>query len=318
MSFRPQPAQWLELLVVREDLSVALDVLARSARVELQSNGETSEPILLPEYRQLLDEFDSLARRYDRYWPDPSANPGDERAEPHAMLEDGVRRVRAWAGAAAASVEELELQDNRRHDLALLANLFRDTGEILPPLDSLTGAGPMLAVRLYLLSSEDWPTGLPSTVLTQRLQSHDGIFLLAVGLEQEIAELGSQLESARARPVEIPAALPASPRAAGDEIRSQLEATADEIETLSAALERLHERHDLADAIADIEFVRWYINNVPQLASTENFAWITGWTTDSDEEALLRRLADVDVKGLIRITAGGGERNSDSARNDDR
>jgi V/A-type H+-transporting ATPase subunit I len=303
VSLRPQPAQWFELLVVREDLGAALDVLARSARVELQSHGETSEPILLPDYRQLLDEFDTLARRYDRFWPDPSANPEDERAEPHVMLEDGVRRVRAWAEAAAAGVEKLELRENRRHDLTLLANLFRDTGEIMPPLDRLAGAGPILAVRLYHLPADDWPTGLPSTVLIQRLQSQDGVFLLAVGLEQEIAELGSQLESARARPVEIPAALPASPRAAGDEIRLQLDATADEIGGLSANLERLHEHHDLADAIADIEFVRWYINNVPQLASTENFAWITGWTTDSDEEALLRRLADVDVKGLIRITA---------------
>ena len=166
MSFRPQQAQWFELLVVREDLGVTLDILARSARVELQSHGESREPILLPEYRELLDEFDSLGRRYDRFWPEPGADTEDERAEPHAMLEDGLCRVRAWAEAASASVERLEQLDHQLHDLALLANLFRDAGENLPALDSLAGAGPMLAVRLYHLPADDWPSGLPSTVLT--------------------------------------------------------------------------------------------------------------------------------------------------------
>lgn len=303
MSLRPQEANWFELLVVREDLGTALDILARSARVELQSHGETKEPILLPDYRQMLDEFDTLARRYDRFWPPANADPEDQRAEPHAMLEDGLRRVRGWAEDAGASVNQYEKQDHRLHDLRLLEGLFRNTAEILPDLDSLAAAGPMLAVRLYLLPSDEWPSGLPTTVITQRLTSPDGLFLLAVGLEEAVAELGSQLESARARPIELPAELPASPQDAAARIAEQLRETTTEIRHLEAVLEQAHQRHGLADAIADIEFVRWYINNVPQLASTENFAWITGWTTDSDEEALLRRLADEDVKGLMRMTA---------------
>ena len=303
MSLRPRQANWFELLVVREDLGAALDILARSARVELQSHGETKEPILLPDYRQKLDEFDALARRYDRFWPAANADPDDQRAEPRAMLEDGMRRIRAWAEDASGSVAQLEKQARHLDDLRLLERLFRDAAGTLPDLDSLAAAGPMLAVRLYLLPSDEWPSGLPTTVITQRLTSPDGVFLLAVGLEDTVLELASQLESARARPVELPAELPASPREAVPRIGDQLRETTAEIRRLEYVLERIHERRDLADAIADIEFVRWYINNVPQLSSTENFAWITGWTTDSDEEALLRGLADEDVKGLMRMAA---------------
>ncbi len=303
MTLRPQQANWFELLVVREDLGAALDVLARSARVELQSHGETREPILLPDYRQKLEDFDALARRYDRFWPRASANPEDRRAEPHAMLEDGLGHVRAWTADASASVEQLERQEDRLHDLRLLETLFRDTAEILPDLDSLAAAGPMLAVRLYHLPTDEWPTGVPTSVITQRLTSPDGIFLLAVGLEDAVLELGSQLETARARPVALPPDLPAPPKEASRHIGEQVRETTAEIDSLKQALERVHERHGIADAIADIEFVRWYINNVPQLASTENFAWITGWTTDASEEALLRQLADEDVKGLMRMTA---------------
>ena len=54
MSLRPQPAQWFEMIVIRDDLSAALDLLSRSARVELQSQGEVHAPLLTPESRELL------------------------------------------------------------------------------------------------------------------------------------------------------------------------------------------------------------------------------------------------------------------------
>ena len=37
MSLRPVPARWFEVLVMRDDLTAALDVLARSARVHASS-----------------------------------------------------------------------------------------------------------------------------------------------------------------------------------------------------------------------------------------------------------------------------------------
>ena len=76
-----------------------------------------------------------------------------------------------------------------------------------------------------------------------------------------------------------------------------------DIAATKSELASLHERHDLADAIADAEFVRWYVDTVPDLASTENFAWITGWTSESEDEALLSMLADAGVKGLFRLQA---------------
>jgi len=66
MSLRPSPASWFEVLVLRDDLTAAIDALARSSKVELQSHGESRTPLLMPECRERLVEFDELRQRYGR------------------------------------------------------------------------------------------------------------------------------------------------------------------------------------------------------------------------------------------------------------
>ncbi len=195
MSLRPQPTRWFELLVMRSELSAAIDLLARSARVELQSHGEAPGPLSLPECREMLEEFDALEQRYGRYWPTPRAHDPDERAEPHDMLEGAMMRLRRWALHARDPVERLQDLDRRREDLRLLKALFRDDASRLPNMKALSQAGPMLKVCLYRLATDEWPQVVPETVITHRLSRPDHVFLLAVGLAEEIAALERQLET---------------------------------------------------------------------------------------------------------------------------
>jgi len=287
---------------MREDLGAAMDVLARTARVELQAHGETRAPPPTPGIRELLDEYDALENSFARYWPLPVARQGDEHREPPAMLEDAVARLRAWAAEARDPVKRLEALDRLGEDQQLLATLFRDAGASLPDLDSLSRAGPMLRTCLFRLATEEWPQALPSSVIVQRINTADHVFLLAVGLPEEMDEIEQQLQLQKARPVCLPDDLPASPAEAESAIRDRQRQVAEEIAELQAVLHGVHAQHDIADAIADTRFVRWYIENVPELSTTENFAWISGWTSDEDEQALLGLLADANIKGLLRVS----------------
>jgi V/A-type H+-transporting ATPase subunit I len=302
MSLRPVAAKWFEVLVVRDDLTAALDVLARSSRVELQSHGESRAPLLDRRARELLDEFSALDRRYAHYWPAPSAHETDERREPFAMLENAMARLRSWSAAAVDVVDRLETLRHQRADLQLLHDLLAAGAGRLPDLEALTSAGPLLTTRLYLLADDKWPPGLPAAIIAQRLAAEGKTFLLAVGLPDECAELDGQMHLQKARPVTIPPSLPGQPSAAAALIGQQLADQAAAIDAADAELVRCSEEHDIADAIADAEFVRWYVDSVPELSSTENFAWITGWTSDPDEESLLRLLADAGIKGLLHVS----------------
>lgn len=302
MSLRPQPTRWFELLVVREDLSAALEALAESRQVELQSHGEAVGPVALPGLRDELDEFELLERRYGLVWPAQKRQESDERADPAAMLDHAMSRLRAWVDEAEEPVAELEALERNLVDARVLEQLLRDTGDALPNLESLSGAGPMLDRCLYRLPDDDWPANLPGGVITMRLASSDTGFLLAVGLAGDVAEFGRQLEAQGARPVELPDDLPGEADAAATLLADRVAAMGDRIERLRETLDGITLRHDIADAIGDIQFVRWYVDNVPEFAATEHFAWITGWTSEPDEEALLSLLADRGIKGLLHLT----------------
>lgn len=301
MSLRPASANWFELLVMRDDLAEAMKVLASSRRVELQSHGEAKAPTLMPECRELLEEFDELERLYRHHWPAPVPHDPDERDEPYNMLQDALARLRRWAAEARDVVELLESLTQRSNDQELLLGMLRDA-ESLPDLEQFSRAGPMLESGLFLIGSGDWPDSIPGTVITQRVDIPTHRFLLAVGLPDEMSALEHQLHAQRARRLTMPKDLPARATDAEAAMRDRLFETRSKIEDAEQTLRNLHERYDVADALADALFVRWYVNSVPELSATENFAWISGWTSLEEEGELQAMLAQADVKGLLQLT----------------
>ncbi|MDH3864141.1 MAG: hypothetical protein OEV10_09270 [Gammaproteobacteria bacterium] len=301
MSLRPSSANWFELLVMRDDLAVAMKVLASSRRVELQSHGEGRAPMLMPECRELLEEFDELERLYRHHWPPPAPHERDDRAEPYNMLQRALDCLRRWATDARDVVERLERLTERCNDQELLLEMLCDA-ESLPDLAQFSRAGPMLDSALFLLGSGDWPDSTPGTVITQRVAIPTNRFLMAVGLPDEISELEHQLHAQKSRRLVLPKDLPPKAADAEKAMRDRLFETRRQIEGTEQVLRNLHDRYDVADALAEALFLRWYVNSVPEISATENFAWISGWTSVEDEDELQEMLAEAGVKGLLQLT----------------
>ena len=208
MSLRPAAANWFELLVLRDDLAPAIDALARSSRVELQSHGEASAPLLMPECREMLGEFDELRQHYARYWPSPLRHEADDRLEPHGMLADAMRRLRDWTADAREPVHRIETLTSEAGDLDILLSLLRDARP-LPDLSMFESAGPMLRASAFQLPDDEWPRELPGNVIIRRAVTADHHYLLAVGLPDDVAALERRLTMRKARALTIPAGLPA-------------------------------------------------------------------------------------------------------------
>jgi V/A-type H+-transporting ATPase subunit I len=301
MSLRPASANWFELLVMREDLAAAMTALAASRRVELQSHGEARAPMLMPECRELLEDFEELERHYRHHWPPPAPDEDADRDEPYEMLDHALARLRRWAGDAEAVVERIERLTERGNEQQLLLEMLRDA-ESLPDLEQFSRAGPMLESALFLLGTGEWPEAMPGALITQRVAVPAHRFLLAVGLPGDVVALEQQLHAQKARRLVLPTDLPPRPSDAEAAVRERLFETRRQLEDARQALRNLDERHDVAAALADAGFVRWYVNSVPELSATENFAWISGWTSDASGDELQALLADAGVKGLVKLT----------------
>ena len=256
MSLRPASANWFELLVMRDDLAAAMKVLASSRRVELQSHGEAQAPMLMPERRELLEEFDELERRYRYHWPAPAPGERGERSEPYRMLQNALERLRHWADDARDVVERIERLTARSKEQELLLEMLRDA-ESLPDLAQFSRAGPMLESGLFLLGSVEWPDSTPGTVIAQRVTVPEHRFLLAVGLPDEMAALEQQLHAQKARRLILPPDLPPQAADAEAAMRDRFFDTRRQLEDARQELRNQHDRHEAKGALADALFVRW-------------------------------------------------------------
>lgn len=303
MILRPASAHWFELLTSREELGPALDCLAATGLVQLQAYSRSESRLGLPDLRNTLTEYETLARSYGHLWP-PARR---QRLEPDDRLLEAPReacaRLQAWAAEAAPVIAELESLQRLREETNLIARLHACAGDQLPRLDRIASAGPMLAGRIYALQTSQQPHAMPPSVMTQLLRCEGQDFMLAVGPSGDIDELDSSLGAREARILTLPAELPADSAKIPAFIETRSRSLKERERTARAALDQLGEKHRVAEATGQLALAAWLVANVPELPVTEHFAWITGWCADKDDTRLKAALDQRDLHYLLRFTA---------------
>jgi V/A-type H+-transporting ATPase subunit I len=300
MSVRSRPASWFELLVPRDELSRTLSLLASTHAVQLESHSRSFARGTLPELRADLDEFRELQQRYAVFWPAPRLETASAPREPQQIVDEALAGLRAWHTEAAPVVTALQAALTRREELEGTAALVTAATGRLPELGRLAGAGPQLGTCAFRLSPQDWPKELPTGALIQRIDAAPHCYLVAVGLREEIAALEEMLLARKARRVALPTVTESgsSEHAA---LSRMIGATDSQIQELRATLDRLGTAHRLDRVLGDCAFVDWYTSQVPQLAGTEHFAWVTGWTREPDAASLEERLRAAGIPHLLQL-----------------
>ena len=300
MNLRPSPARWFELLTTRAELTRALECLAHTGAVELQTR---SEPAGRWNGRlaEGLAQYQKLRETYGPYWPAPGARPPSEPpAVATDVLRSAARTMAAWVAEAAPLITRLEALDREQAELELLQEFMRHGGEELPDLRKVAGAGPMLASGLFVIP-QGWPASMPPSVLVRRVRGERRNYLLAVGTAEQLGVLGDQLAELKARRVDLPAWLPGDGAAALAVLEQRQATVAAELSAVRAGLEELNRRYDLARVLGDFTSLEWLERYVPSLPATERLAWVTGWTSDTDGRRLESALSAASVHGLLRL-----------------
>ncbi len=280
MALRPVAAKWFELLIARNELGAALQNLSATGAVELQAHSDASAATLLPVLRAAVDEYKRLTQQYLEFWPAAEGATSQDAREPEDIPAAALKQLRSWALEADPVIDSLQRLAQESTELERLQPLLLATDSVLPDLSLLTQAGPVLASRVYLLAQGALSWEVPPSVIMQHFRSGDSSYVLAVGPAEQIAAFDETLSAQKARRLVLPTALPVQREAAQAYCRSRIEQIGDEVHGLHATLQALHGRHGMSAALADLAFVEWIVQNVPQLELTEHFAWITGWTSD--------------------------------------
>ena len=307
MALRPAMAKWFELLIARDELTAALQRLADTGVVELQAHSDTSAAALLPALRAAVDEYKRLARRYGEYWPQPSPVLAQRAREPEEIAAAALQQLRSWAADADPLINRLQAFAHERSELQLLERLLSQSGGELPDLQLFARAGPVLASRAYVLLSAPRALGVPPSVLAQTIACGAESYVLAVGPAEQIAVFDDTLSARKARRFVLPPAVPSGRDAALAYARTRVEAIAVEVQAHQSSLADVHRAHEVSAALVDLNFIDWLVQNVPPLALTEHFAWVTGWTSDLGGGRIQTALDQRHLHYLLRFPAAPQE-----------
>jgi V/A-type H+-transporting ATPase subunit I len=301
MGMRPQAARWFELLTPREELTKALECLAETRAVELQTHSQPEHALELPGLPQALEEFGEYNRRYGTWWPQGEVPPVEEALEPVSAMHDALERLQAWAHEAEPLIAEGERLEIESRQLAELLEALAASGSDLPDLHRLAEAGPVLGARFYRLPLKTVPRALPPSVITEFfLGADEASHLLAVGPLAQLEALDRQMQALKARRVHLPEWLPADAATARHAVEERRARVVEHRDEVRSELEALEEKHALRRAIGTMALMEWFAGHAPSLPVTDHFAWVTGWTSDLDGHEINQALDRGKVQHLLR------------------
>ena len=299
--FRPLPARWFELLTAQEDLTIALETLAATHIVEIEVHSEMATRMTIPDLQGRLEDYHRLAHRYHEYWPHEALPPSTTPGLPVPTMEQSLRRLYAWRDDADALIKKLETLRAERTELNLLDEMLGCARDSVIDFTLMATAGPALAARIHVLPPGTRIGQLPGRVIHQRVTTPLHDFFLTIGPPNEVEALEQELTAVKGRHLSLPAWLAGGVA----DNRRQVSLRLAEIERVSEQLlgdvGALVEKHDVRRALNDIARLEWLVTNVSNLPVTENFAWVTGWTSDASGKTLDSALQRAGVRGVLRF-----------------
>ncbi|MCL4801624.1 MAG: hypothetical protein KJ025_18675 [Burkholderiales bacterium] len=297
---RPQPARWFEILTPRDDVTLALAALAATGAIELEAKSASGLPQTLEAVRPLLAQFNNLALRYRAYWPSAGLAPSAFPEAPAVALERTIGRIRAWAPEAEPVIVELQRLEAEASELALWRKLLERVGQSAIDFAHLAGSGPLVEARLGVFPPEAIPAA-PPTGLLRTVAFDDAVHVLLVGVADDASHFHQQAAALKGRIHDVPAWLRPTAQESLAYIGERSRAIDAGIRSLRERLEALNRAHGLHQAIGDADRLQWVIRNVRGLDCTDCFAWVTGWTSERDDAALVAALDRSGARALLHF-----------------
>ncbi len=301
MSIRPVRTRWFEMLTSRDDLGLALEALAKTDCVELETHSDTHARLNLSGLQQQMDEYNRLARRYHPFWPPTDPGTPTMPGRPGSILANALQHLQRWEKQAEPLVIRLETLTGEQDELEALGKMLQQTEGDTLDYALLTRVGPALTARLFALPAKTRIEQLPGSLLIKRTRTGSQDYLLAVGPPDAVDALAADLAVLKGHPLSLPVSLHGNRAAVLEQITSRLDALGEQITRTRQQIEDLSEPCQLIEALGDINRLEWLLTHISSMPVTENFAWVTGWSSDTSGEQLKAALADAGINAILEL-----------------
>ncbi len=295
---RPRPARWFELLVARDDATLALEGLAGTRAVELEARPTAVLPATLADIRPLLQQFAEFSLRYHAYWPMGGCLASTFPEPPAKTLERCLTHIRAWAQDAEPVIQQLQRGEAERAELVRWRRVLEAMAASSVDFAQTVNAGPLVQVRLFVFPPDSEPA-FPQGLLVRHFMAEGWLYALAAGTVEELQPLAQQVAAMKGQVHDMPPWLHTDMARNEAYVVARLDVLGREDASLRAQLSVLDDRHELRTALGDAARLQWVLQNVRALESGDLFCWITGWTSELEGHRLASALDRSGARAIL-------------------
>lgn len=304
---RPRACHWFELITSRESLAPVLESLARSGAIELQTHERREAPLVVEGAERPIERFHELAKTYGSHWPPVCAPGATQVTNPAQTLNTRMAQLEAWRTEADPLIAAHERVLGEAQTLADLGRLLKADPATLPQPGLLSQAGHfMVDARVYAVAAQGPALSeLPAEVLSLTLPAgpghEDEHFVVLVGRRELMPLIDDRYTALKARRIVWPADLGGSVPEAAQQVAARLATHEQRRTELEHELDALSGKHDLANAMADLQTVEWLMRHGSELAASDRLVWVSGWTTASDAAGLSAPLEKQGLRCVVQF-----------------
>ena len=297
---RPKPAQWFDTYVPRQKTVYALEALAQTGQVELENDPRFASPLVVDEVRDIIRRFGQLERHYSDDFPLVDSPYPEIIDAPEQDGRHALNILRSFCARAAFLRRRQRRYLNEINNMILLRECIDVLDCDSQVFDGFMHDTELLYKRIFACPrTQAWtPAEGESIDLEVNGEYHDFYFIAALPQKQD--EIEKSFTSCHE--VHVPDWMTGDCKQKRERIRSHLVPLEHELVETRAALADLREDADAADALAKLSVLKWFLENVPELASKQKLCHVTGWTTADKPEELENALKESNIDIKIRYS----------------
>lgn len=289
---RPQPAEWFEILVARDDAVAIAEALAAAGCAEFETHAVVSAGPPRAPGANLAERFRELERRFSPWWPQvPAPRP---RALPSSLLPSALSRIETWVVAAEPLIRALLAAESELAALPLWRQLLE--ARALSDAQRLALVAGRLDASLFTCAraGELRP---PQAMLLKPVPCGGEDYLFAIATPAGMQQFAEQVRALGGHRIEAPEWIGAPD--AGARLRARVTHCEQVAADARQGLARLASEHGLAQALAEARRGCWCNDNAPAFDERSALCRVSGWS--GDPIALRRTVDNAGVPALLRF-----------------
>ena len=301
MALRPAQARWFETYVPRGQTVRATGVLADTGVVQLELDPRLDEMPDLERLRFFLDRFEPLAEEHAEDLPAGIAHPTALVGDSAHIANQALHRLRVWSAQVDYAREHLA-QLRAEHDhLVLLAECLEAMHPAGIDLEGVFRETRFLCKCLFACPHGCTLAPELQGVVERVAHGPRHVFLYFVGAPEQRDLVSRLVVEAECEQVGIPAWLSGDHAQQKHLLLAQLADRVHEIAQQDAHLRALRKDAQVAEARANVETLRWYLEHAAHTLGERKLCHVTGWTTCAEPQRLQQALHEAGIEAMVRF-----------------